>query len=154
MKIEITKHDLTRVVELEGELDDEGSAELEERCLYEQQEGALYFVIVLAGVERVTGSGLRVLLGLARSLPRTGGSLVLCAMERRVAEALQVSGLEGAFETAADRETALGRSKELKESGAKARSLHRADVEKKIDFAIELLGSSDPASERKPPPRH
>ena len=140
------------VLDLQGELDAEGSTELEERCLYEQQEGARHLVIGLGGVGRITGPGLRVLLGLARSLPRAGGSLVLYALESAVEEALQVSGLAAAFETALDRASGLARSKQLQAMGGRPRAVSgaaseakRAATEEKIDLAIELLGSSDPA---------
>ena len=92
MKLRVDKQDTALVLELEGELDVDGSAKLEERCLYEQQEGARHFVVSLGAVTRITGPGLRVLLGLARGLPRSGGSLVLCELDQRVEEALRVSG--------------------------------------------------------------
>lgn len=140
MKFRTDKRDHALVLDLEGELDVEGSAELEERCRYEQQEGALHFVIALGGVSQMTGPGLRVLLGLARSLPRAGGSVVLCELERRIEEALQVSGLDGAFETAPDRAAALERSKELQSARRRKQPLSRADAQERIDYAIELLG--------------
>jgi hypothetical protein len=87
---------------------------------------------------------LRVLLGLARTLPRTGGSLVLCELERKVVEALQVSGLDGAFEIAPDRAAALGRSKELLRTGSRALPTSAAEAQEKIAYAIELLGANDP----------
>jgi len=143
MKIRTDKQDTTLVLDLEGELDADGSAELEERCLYEQQEGSRHFVIGLGGVVSVTGPGLRVLLGLARSLPRSGGSLVLCELERKVVEALRVSGLDGAFEIAPDRAAALGRSKELWRTGSHASPASGAEAQEKIALAIELLGGKN-----------
>ena len=144
MKIQTERHDPTRLLALEGELDPEGSAELEERCLYEQQEGGLHFVIDLGGITRITGPGLRVLLGLARTLPRAGGSLVLCTVEARIREALLVSGLEGSFELAPDRPSALARSLELQSTRSRLRPVSREEAKEKIDFAIELLGSTEP----------
>jgi anti-anti-sigma factor len=144
MQIETDQHDVARVLRIEGDLDGAGSAELEERFLFEQQEGALHFVIDLGGVSRITGPGLRVLLGLARNLPSSGGSLVLCQLERKVEEALQVSGLDGTFELAPDRAQALARSKELQSGRPPALPVHRAEATEKIDLAIELLGSIDP----------
>jgi anti-sigma B factor antagonist len=144
MKIRTDKQDPTLVLDLEGELDAEGSAALEERCLYEQQEGVVHFVISLGSVERVTGPGLRVLLGLARSLPRSGGSLVLCKLEPKVLQALRVSGLDDAFEIAPDLASALGRSKQLLETGSRSQPVTGAEAQEKIDYAIALLGSKDP----------
>jgi anti-anti-sigma factor len=144
MKLRTEKHDHALVLDLEGELDTDGSAELEERCLYEQQEGVLHFVIGLGGLRGITGPGLRVLLGLARSLPRSGGSLVLCELDQRIDEALRVSGLDGAFEMTPDRASALGRSKELAAARRRLQPMNRADAEQKIDYAIELLRSGRP----------
>ena len=143
MKLRTEKHGAALVVELEGELDADGSTELEQRCLYEEQEGARHFVVDLARLSRITGPGLRVLLGLARSLPRAGGSLVLCALERRIEEALEVSGLAGTFATAPDRAAALARSQELRATGSPPAAPSAA--QEKIDYAIELLGASGPA---------
>jgi anti-anti-sigma factor len=146
MKLHSEKHGLTLVLDVEGELDGEGSAELEERCLYEQQEGAAHFVIGLRGVERVTGPGLRVLLGLARSLPRAGGTLVLCELGGTIQEALQVSGLDRVFDIAPDRLSALRRSKQLQVAAGAKKPATRAASEEKIAYAIELLGAEDPAA--------
>ncbi len=111
------------------------------RCLFEQQEGAQHFVIALGGLARITGPGLRVLVALARSLPRAGGSLVLCELQRTVEEALQVSALDRVFELAPDRAAALRRSRDL-QSGT--RPINPAAGEEKIAYAIELLGGSGP----------
>jgi anti-anti-sigma factor len=143
MKLRTEKHGRTLVLELEGELDADGSTELGERCLYEQQEGARHFVIGLGAVGRVSGPGLRVLLGLARSLPRAGGSLVLCELEPAIQEALQVAGLVGVFETAPDRASALARSRQLQSASNRPPAASRTAAEEKIGLAIELLGASD-----------
>ena len=146
MRFRTEKHDHVLVLDLEGELDTDGSAELEQRCLYEQQEGTLHFVIALGSLRRISGPGLRVLLGLARSLPRTGGSLVLCELDRKTEEALAVSGLHGAFEMAADRAAALARSQQLRATGSRQPPVERAEAQEKIDYAMELLGSRDPGN--------
>ena len=142
MKLHAERHGHTLVLGLEGELDAEGSSDLEQRCLFEQQEGVQHFVIALGGLERITGPGLRVLVGLARSLPRAGGSLVLCELRRSVEEALQVSALDRVFELAPDRAAAVRRSQAL-QSGT--RPAARAAGEEKIAYAIELLGGKAPA---------
>jgi anti-anti-sigma factor len=144
MKIETERHDTTRVLRLEGSLDADGSAELDQRCGYEQQEGGLHFVIDLGAVRRVSGSGLRVLLGLARTLAPMGGSLVLHGLDRAVAEALQVSGLAGVFEVAPDRAAALRRSQEIAAGRGAAQDEASREAQEKIDLAIALLGSSPP----------
>lgn len=154
MRFRTEKHDHALVLDLEGELDTDGAAELEERCLYEQQEGALHFVISLGGLSRITGPGLRVLLGLARSLPRTGGSLVLCDLDRKTEEALAVSGLHGAFDMAPDRASALGRSQQLQSARSQRPTMRQPEAEEKIDYAIELLGSKNPATGDEDPRTH
>jgi anti-anti-sigma factor len=137
MKVHAEKHGQTLVLALEGELDADASTELEQRCLYEQQEGTQHFAIALGGLERITGPGLRVLVGLARSLPRAGGSLVLCELQRPVEEALRVSALDRVFELAPDRAAAIRRSQAL-QSGT--RPVSREASEEKIGYAIDLLG--------------
>jgi anti-anti-sigma factor len=152
MNICCEKHDRTLVLALEGELEADGGALLEERCLYELQEGTLHYVIDLGRLERVAGSGLRVLLRLARTLPRSGGSIVLCSLERGVQEALEVSGLAGSFELAADRDAALRRARELQLTPGPRSTDERADAAEKIELAIELLRSADsPRARRRPP---
>jgi anti-anti-sigma factor len=141
MKFSSERHGQTLILDLEGELDADGSAEIEERCLYEQQEGALRFVVGLGGLRRITGPGLRVMLGLARSLPGSGGSLVLYGLDPSVEEALRVAGLEGIFVTAPDRAAALRRSTEP-QSTANLRKMDRSEASEKIDLAIHLLGST------------
>ena len=66
MKLRVDKQDAAVLLELEGELDGDGSVELEERFRYEQQEGARHFVVSLGAVTQITGPGLRVLLGMER----------------------------------------------------------------------------------------
>jgi anti-anti-sigma factor len=142
MKLRVDKQDAAAVLlELHGELDADGSVELEERCLYEEQEGARHFVVSLGAVTKISGPGLRVLLGLARGLPRSGGSLVLCELEPRVQEALRVSGLDGAFVTASNRAEAFARSREI-QSAASQQPASRSESQERIDLAISLLGSS------------
>ena len=145
MKFRSEKIGQTLLLDLDGALDSEGSAPFEERCLYEQQEGSLHFVIALGAVQRISGPGLRVLVGLARSLPRSGGSLVLCELDRKIEEALQVSGLDGVFERRPDRAAALRRSQELQAAGNRPQRAGRAASEEKIAYAIELLGAGEPA---------
>ncbi|HEX2464248.1 MAG TPA: STAS domain-containing protein [Thermoanaerobaculia bacterium] len=143
MKLRVDKQDAALVLALEGELDVDGSVELEERCLYEQQEGARHFVFSLSAVTQITGPGLRVLLGLARSLPRSGGSLVLCELEQRVEEALRVSGLDGAFVTAPSRAAALERSREIQSARREEQLANGSEAQQRIDLAIALLGSAE-----------
>jgi anti-sigma B factor antagonist len=143
LKLRVDRRDDTLLVELDGELDTDGSAQLDERCLYEQQEGARHFVVSLAAVTRITGPGLRVLLGLARGLTRSGGSLVLCELEPRVEEALRLSGLDGAFVSAPDRASAFERSREIQSSASKEPS-RASETQERIDLAISLLGSRPP----------
>ena len=146
MKFRSEKIGQTLLLELDGELDTEGSVPFEERCLYEQQEGSLHFVIALGGVHRVSGPGLRVLVGLARSLPRSGGSLVLCELDRKIEEALQVSGLDGVFERRPDRAAAVSRSQELQAKGGRPPAVGRSASEEKIAYALELLDAPDPGA--------
>jgi anti-anti-sigma factor len=142
MKFRAERLDQTVVLEVAGELDADGSAELEERFLFEQQEGAVHFVIALRELSGVSGPGLRVLLGFARALPRSGGSVVLCELDRRVEEALRVSGLDRSFDIAPDRAAALARSRERQVAGTHERGVAIAagdENQAKIAFAIELL---------------
>ena len=154
MKIRARRNDDTLELDLEGELDAQTSAELEDRCRHEQQEGALHYLLDLGGLSRVSGSGLRVLLGLARSLPRSGGSLVLCGLERKVDEALEVSGLRASFEIASDRRSALQRSRELRAIviAGHPRPLAQAEADEKVDYAIRLLDSNEPTASDDDPP--
>lgn len=145
MKIRARQNDDTLELTLDGELDAQTSADLAERCRHHQQEGALHFLLDLSGLSRVSGSGLRVLLGLTRALPRAGGSLVIFGLDRKVDDALEVSGLRGSFEITADRTAAMERSREIQgpSSPGRSRAADPAQAEEKIDYAIRLLDSAD-----------
>ncbi len=149
MKIRARKNDDYLELELEGELDAQTGAELEEHCRRHQQEGALHFLLDVGGLSRVSGSGLRVLLGLSRGLPRSGGSLVIFGLDRRIEDVLEVSGLRASFEIASDRTAALERSREIQGPASAEGSPRggRAEAGEKIDYAIRLLDSAEPTEE-------
>ena len=114
MKLRVEKHDTALVLELEGELDVDGSAELEERCLYEQQEGARHFVVSLGAVEPDHRPGpARPARPRPQPAPLRAAAWCSASSNARVEEALRVSGLDGAFVTAPNRAAALERSREL-----------------------------------------
>ncbi len=55
--------------------------------------GASRLVLNLAGVDYISSAGLRVLLTAAKKLSRQNGKLVLCELQPRVREILEMSGL-------------------------------------------------------------
>ena len=100
-----------------------GSAALEERCLYEQQEGALHFVIGLGAVSRDhRARAARPARPRPQPAPlrRQPGALRARAESRRSA---RVSGLDGSFDDSLpDRAAALDRSLELQSTRRAAAS--------------------------------
>ncbi len=93
---------------LAGRLDTETSADLELAVQDLLQAGNRRFVIDLAGVGYVSSAGLRVLLGLAKSVDGSG-SLRLAALNTGVRQVFDVAGFTPLFRIHADRSDALAR---------------------------------------------
>ncbi len=93
---------------LAGRLDTETSADLELAVQDLLQAGSRRFVIDLAGVGYVSSAGLRVLLGLAKSVDGSG-SLRLAALNAGVRQVFDVAGFTPLFRIHADRADALAR---------------------------------------------
>ncbi len=63
--------------------------------------GASNLVLNLAGTDYVSSAGLRVLMAAFKKLARQNGKLVLCELQPRVREVLEISGLLAMFMVAA-----------------------------------------------------
>jgi anti-anti-sigma factor len=95
------------VVEVEGEIDPRASVDLERALADMVSAGERRFVIDLAGVERLSGAGVRVLLMFARKLAGIGGHLALCSLADPVQAVFDVAGFATAFTICGSRAEAI-----------------------------------------------
>ena len=137
MDIKSTRREGAVWLELVGDLEEATIGDLERHFRYHQQAGEAHFVASLEHVGQVDASGLRVLLGLARSLPRMGGSLVLYGVNERVRRGLQIAGLGRVFDEATDAGQAEALS--LEHQGRLRSRADQHDLAEKVELAIRLL---------------
>jgi anti-anti-sigma factor len=98
------------VVAVDGEIDPKASVDLERALSDLVTEGERRFVIDLAGVERLSGAGVRVLLMFARKLSGLGGHLALCSLASPVQAIFDVAGFANAFTICASRGEAIAQA--------------------------------------------
>lgn len=85
------------VVELRGSVDSRSAHELERELTEPLDKGARLFAIGFQELEQLTGSGLRVLVMLAKKLVALDGGLVLYSLSPQVKTIFEVSGLSDLF---------------------------------------------------------
>jgi anti-anti-sigma factor len=90
------------VARLEGDLDQAGAETATEGLARLLSHGRVRLVVDLAGVERLTGAGVRFLLDLARRVSLTDGQMVLCGLNDAAQELLDSAGLRSLLTLAAD----------------------------------------------------
>ncbi|MBK9384505.1 MAG: STAS domain-containing protein [Planctomycetes bacterium] len=108
MQIHAERIDGIAVVSLCGTLDARAPHELRERVLAAIAEHEPPRVVLdLGELEGVDSAALGLIVGVGRALAERGGSLKLCAPHAGVDAFLRLSRVDRAYETFADRDTAL-----------------------------------------------
>ena len=92
MKLETKTIDQVTVVEMEGNLDTNTSADAQEHINTLIDDGTVKLLVDFAKVDFVSSAGLRVLLATAKRLGGTGGSLRICGLNETVGEVFEISG--------------------------------------------------------------
>lgn len=95
------------VVAVAGDLDAEGAPDLRHRLDDLLATGRRDFVVDLADVELVDGSGLRALVGFFTRVRIGHGDVRVCALAPRVRRVFELLGLHRVFDTFADRGAAV-----------------------------------------------
>ena len=91
------EHGVTCIALL-GRLDELATSDAERAFTEVLEGGAKEVLLDLEGVEYVSSSGLRVLLLLAKSMEKSGGTLKLCNLSPFVAEVFEISNFTRLFE--------------------------------------------------------
>jgi anti-sigma B factor antagonist len=107
MQIEEKRYDEIILLGPRGDLDAQGSQDLEQKLLSLLDGGARSLVIDFTHVDQLTGPGLRVLVMVAGNLEGVEGDLVLCSLNEQVSAVFEVSGLVDYFSFASSRQEAI-----------------------------------------------
>lgn len=110
MEIATSRSGAFTVVEVAGEIDPKTSVDLERALADLVTQGERRFVIDLAGLDHLSGAGVRVLLVFARKLAGTGGHLALCSLAEPVRAILDVAGFASAFTICGTRAEAIAQA--------------------------------------------
>ena len=97
MNINITRDGNELTVELEGRLDTLTSPDLEEE-LEDKIEGIEKLVFDLGGLEYISKTGLRVLVGAAQAIDEHDGDMVIRNLSVPVRDVFDVTGFSDAFD--------------------------------------------------------
>ncbi|MGF1506000.1 MAG: STAS domain-containing protein [Chloroflexi bacterium] len=108
--MEITIKEMNRVdlIEVAGRIDSSNAEELGEALKQRVDDGRRNLVVDLAGVEYMSSAGLRELVATLKQVKQGSGDLRLCNPSERVAEVLELAGLDSVFEIYDDQVTAVG----------------------------------------------
>jgi anti-anti-sigma factor len=107
MQFTVTAHGSIAVLEPAGSIDARASLDFQRLVLDHLTAGTRQFVIDLAQVDHMAGSGIRVLILLALRLKAAEGALVICSLNEQMRRAFEVAGLSQQFQFAVSRNEAL-----------------------------------------------
>jgi len=108
--VNISTESLKRVdlVTVAGRIDSETAPELDKALQESYQHGRHNIVIELSGVRYMSSAGLRALVAANRECKKKGGDVRLAAPSDRVAEVLELAGLNSIFQVFDDGTSAVG----------------------------------------------
>jgi anti-anti-sigma factor len=95
-----------KVLEPLGSIDGRGAIEFEQKLGELVGKEPAWIVIDFAGVEVISGAGLRVLVTISNRLGHQGGAMCLCGLAEHLQNVFEVAGLANHFPTAATVEAA------------------------------------------------
>lgn len=95
------------LVTLDGRLDANSATELKSSLRQAAEQGTIYQVIDMSGVNFIDSSGLSVLVAVYKTVRDQGGSIVLVDVGPQVKVALELTRLDQVFPTYADAKTGL-----------------------------------------------
>jgi anti-sigma B factor antagonist len=107
--MELQVHDYKRatILAVSGRVDSATSSEFEASLKHIIDQGQNHIILDLSGVEFLSSSGLRVMVGTMKELRKAGGELVLSAPSARAADSIAIAGLDVLFKSFPTREEAI-----------------------------------------------
>lgn len=95
------------ILEIEGEVDAEHSAQLKKAIVKAREDYAKHFILDLSGVSFIDSTGLGVLISLMRHLNENGGKLKLAGLQDEVRSIFEITRLYKVFDLCPSAEEAL-----------------------------------------------
>ena len=95
------------VLEIEGEVDSEHSAQLKKAIVKAREEYAKHFILDLSGVSFIDSTGLGVLISLMRHMNENAGHLKLAGLQDEVRSIFEITRLYKVFDLCPSAEEAL-----------------------------------------------
>ncbi|MCC6273647.1 MAG: STAS domain-containing protein [Deltaproteobacteria bacterium] len=95
------------ILEIEGEVDAEHSAQLKKAIVKAREDYAKHFILNLSGVSFIDSTGLGVLISLMRHLNENGGKLKLAGLQDEVRSIFEITRLYKVFDLCPSAEDAL-----------------------------------------------
>lgn len=108
MDVQVKKLHRVDVITVEGRVDSSTAARLGEALESSFASGTRNIVIDLAGVDYMSSAGLRELVAALKRAKSSGGDVRLSAPSERVAEVLEIAGLDSIFGVYGDQVEAVG----------------------------------------------
>ncbi len=97
MEIRHKKHNDVIILELDGRLDSNTLKEIEDTLPHLIEIGEKNILIDFSQLDYINSAGLRVLILAGKKLRKTGGRIVLCAMQDYIREVFDISGFSNFF---------------------------------------------------------
>jgi stage II sporulation protein AA (anti-sigma F factor antagonist) len=107
VNILINQKEDVQIVKLVGYFETDSQAELENKISGLIESGTRKIAFDLAELERISSTGLRIFLSMAKKMKKSGGKLVLFSLRSHVREIFEISGLTAALPVFASEEEAL-----------------------------------------------
>lgn len=147
MAIHQSKYSNIVILEPSGNVDARSALELEQKVLGLLNAGSELFVVDCSHVDQLAGSGIRVLVMLAKRLAGTTGQLVLCSLSHDVEAVLDIAGLSRDFPTAETKREAISELFPHSELGKLSERVIVALRERSVDgdiVPVQGAGSPNP----------
>lgn len=110
MDVAQSKHGKALVLSVTGRLDAVTAPIFEKRIARLVEEGETRLVLNLERLDYLSSAGLRAILSVAKKIPKSEGSLVVCNLVGMTREVFSISGFDGIFPVAESVEEALGKA--------------------------------------------
>lgn len=108
MSFNETKDNGVTILEVDGNLDGEGTQVLEEKVIALLESGEDKLLFDFSGLDYINSSGLRVLVLAYQRLKKASGKVAICGIKDYIQEVFEVSGYDKIFPLYPNKDAALG----------------------------------------------
>lgn len=108
LSISVNSFKRVDLVEVSGRIDSSNASELDDTLKDLAANGRNQLVLELSGVEYMSSAGLRAIVSALRENRRANGDVRLAALSDRVADVLELAGVESLFQRFDDTTAAVG----------------------------------------------